>query len=139
MAMLCKHKRSIKWYRRKQKNKGQMLAWSKKGNVNLKHMILLLEAEEYALKKRVDMQLARSKFDAAIARASQVGDLSDNALGCERAGVFCLKRGDSYWARVYLVRAYERYVIIVACSLPIHSPPCVDVICTIPSFLWQVV
>lgn len=86
-----------------------MHAWAKKGNPNLAHMILLLEAERSALNKKLDLRLARRMFDEAIATSARVGFLCDNALGCERAGVFCLGRGDEYWASVYLVRAHERW------------------------------
>ncbi len=107
LAMLKMHK-GRKWRKRASKNKKQMITWQKKGNPNLTHMILLLEAEEYALSRKPDLQLARSKYDDAISAASRVGFQHDSALGCERAGVFCLER-DGHWANIYLSRAHVRW------------------------------
>ena len=98
-----------KWRRRKSKCMQKFATWRKKGNSNIHHMFLILEAEEYSLRKKVDLQLGRSKFDAAIAAAGRAGFMQDSALAIERAGAFCAANNDSHWASVYLTRAHGRW------------------------------
>ena len=78
---------NYKWHRRKSKIMKKLASAEKNGNVNVRHMILLLEAEEYSSRKKViDLQTGRSKFDAAIAAATRAGFMQDSALAVERAG-----------------------------------------------------
>lgn len=79
----------------------------KRGNCNLTHMLQLLEAEKYALRKNADFSIVRSKYDEAISSAAKSGFSQDRAMATERAGIFFLAHNDSYWASVYLQRAYS--------------------------------
>merc|ERR1719203_1569247 len=95
----------------------KMKALQSKGNLNVHHMMLLLEAEECTLKKNIEMDVVRAKFDAAISAASRSGFANDSALANERAGVFCLTRGDTYWANSYITRAHQRWAEYGALAL----------------------
>ncbi|KAL9182917.1 hypothetical protein ACHAXT_004196 [Thalassiosira profunda] len=96
-----------KWQKRKKASLKKMVAWKKKGNVNVSHMLALLQAEDYSLQKKMDVKTARSKYDAAISMAARAGFANDSALANERAGACCSSKGDSYWAGVYLSRAHK--------------------------------
>ena len=89
LAMLSLQKKrtlsSRKWRKRKARGMKKMATWQRKGNVNINHMLLLLEAEAYGLKRKSDVEVARGKFDAAISAAARAGFANDNALANERA------------------------------------------------------
>lgn len=97
-----------KWQKQKSWSMKKLKLFLKKGNVNVHHMLLLLEAENYSLKKNADIAQVRQKYDEAISMSTRAGFVNDQALGNERAGLFFLKRGDLSWASTYIARAHER-------------------------------
>lgn len=76
------------------------------GNPNCHHMLLLLRAEEKALRPNYD---ARDDFDQAIKAAGRLGVLHNQALANERAAIHCLRINDTDYAMTYLARAADLY------------------------------
>ena len=79
----------------------------KGGSVNHVPMLLLLEAEEYAFNEMQDKIL--KTYQSAIATAGRSGFRLIKAMACERAGQFCLQRGDQSLANDYFVRAAKDF------------------------------
>ena len=78
--------------------------WVSKGNINLSHKLMLLEADYMALTEKREDVLRRA-FDRAIRAASRAGFLSDAAIANERAGIHFRERKDGFWAETYLSRS----------------------------------
>ena len=86
----------------------QMKKWIHKGVVNCLHMLLLLLAEHLASESS-DVTDVRSAYDDAIVSAAKLGFVSTQAMGNERAGAYCLAKGDTVWAATYLKRSCSLY------------------------------
>lgn len=78
-----------------------------KGCPNLYHLVALLTAEDLALSKKgsTDFPRVREAYDHAISTAGRLGILHIQAIANERAGLYCLCRGETDWASTYLTRA----------------------------------
>lgn len=85
-----------------------MQKWVRKGVINCRHMILLLQAETLSASS-ADSEVVRKSFDNAITMAGKLGFLHNQALGNERAGVYFLEQGDNVWASTYLSRARKLF------------------------------
>ena len=93
--------------RRARKNIRQFTKWAKHAPENYLHKLRLMEAE---LAWCVgDTDRATTAFRAAIELASDHEYLNDEALACERAGMFFAERGTPEAARRYLMRAHQAY------------------------------
>ncbi|KAL7564070.1 hypothetical protein ACA910_006972 [Epithemia clementina (nom. ined.)] len=96
-------------YRRKGKKMIKILErWKRNGVVNVRHMLLLLHAEFNSVTHIVFRDVRRS-FDDAISMAARCGFLHFQALGNERAGVYCREKGEHDWGQVYILRSRELY------------------------------
>ena len=72
-------------------------------------MLLLLHAERVASIGNSKISEVQAAYDEAILASGKIGILHLHALGNERAGIFFLEHGESYWSLVYLERAREIY------------------------------
>lgn len=78
------------------------------GNVNCRHMVLLLQAELASIDKGSSRQV-QAAYDKAIRVAGRTGFTHHQAMGNEQAGVYFLKQEDRAWASTYLTRAWELF------------------------------
>jgi predicted ATPase len=79
------------------------------GNVNCKHMVLLLQAELASIDNGTSKQV-QTAYDKAIRVAGRTGFTHHQAIGNEQAGVYFLnKQKDRAWASTYLTRAWELF------------------------------
>ena len=79
----------------------------KGGAVNCSPMLLILNAEEYALSG--NKAKAQETYNLAISRCARSGFIHLQAITNERAGLYNLEKGDTYWATTYLSRALRNY------------------------------
>ena len=82
--------------------------WAKKGNPNVVHLVHLLDAEASSLRGKVEA--AEEGYKSAIKVATRCGFLQDKALAHELAGKYYLDKGDEYWAKYHLSKAYETFL-----------------------------
>ena len=79
-----------------------------KKDINNLHKYYILEADTSAT-----FGLARGKekelYDKAISKATRTGFVQDGALANELAGEYFASRGDKFWAKHYLTKAYTMY------------------------------
>jgi len=81
--------------------------WVSLGNVNLVHLLHLLEAELAVLNG--DQNATEDSFKAAQSTASRHGFLQYKALSHELASLYYASKGDTYWEEYNLDRAIEAY------------------------------
>jgi len=81
--------------------------WAKKGNVNVVHYLYILEAEVAVLNGKSEM--AKEKFNAAIATSSRNGFLHDRALAHELASAYFQAQGDDNWEKYHIDRSRACY------------------------------
>ncbi len=81
--------------------------WAKRGNVNVVHYLYILEAERAVLNGKSEM--AKEKFNAAIATSSRNGFLHDRALAHELASAYFQAQGDNYWGDYHIGRSRACY------------------------------
>jgi predicted ATPase len=86
----------------------QMEGWSNAGCVNLKHMFLILKAEQMSLDD-VHPDAVKTAWDTAIDSAKGSGFLFHQALAYELAGVYFRNTDQNYHAKSYLSRARATY------------------------------
>ncbi|GAB4291893.1 MAG: AAA family ATPase [Oscillatoriaceae cyanobacterium] len=91
-----------------QVNQEQMKVWAENAPANYQHKYDLVEAE----KSRVlgDDGAALSLYERAITGAKKHQYIQEEAIACERAGEFHLKRGQQTMGRFYLTEAYYGYI-----------------------------
>ena len=83
-------------------------SWIKKGNPNVKHYDLLLEAENATLKG--NLEEAERNYQSSILCATHQGHIHESALASERYGYFVLnERKDKEEARHKFDEAIRRY------------------------------
>lgn len=102
---------TLVFFRTKKKGKGMkslkiVRLLVKRGNLNLVHILYLLEAELSALKG--NKKKAEESYKAAIAAASKSGYLQDKALCHELAGTY-FQNFDEYWAQHHFKCAEMSY------------------------------
>lgn len=103
-----KRRRKRRHWRMFRKCHKEIAPWVKKGNLNSRHMVLLLDAELAVVKKQKSDHV-RSIFESSISLASRCGFVHHAALASERAGLYFLNQYDTYWAGHYLTNAHELY------------------------------
>ena len=86
--------------------------WIAKGNPNLGHVDILLEAEHAALKRKPS--LARQKFELAVFLSARSGLMLDAGLASELFGEYCLELGDVGDATFHLKDAIKFYTDVGA-------------------------
>jgi hypothetical protein len=123
---LARENRSRKHKAAAQKLIRTISSWVQGGNINLSHKLMLLNAEFTALNVN-DGDRIRKMYDAAIVAASRSGFVHDAAIASQRAGMYCLDLGDTFWAAEYLTRALRLYsdwgaVGLVRALLPKYLP-----------------
>ncbi|KAI2506142.1 histidine kinase [Fragilaria crotonensis] len=84
----------------------RMRKWEKRGCTNVKHMVLLLEAEIAAATRS---PAAVALFEKAIESATAVDYVHDRALANERAAVNCLFESNTELAGDFMVEASRLY------------------------------
>lgn len=83
-------------------------SWVRKGNPNVKHYDLLLDAEAAVLNGKLDA--AEGLYQRAIVLATRQGSIHESAFASERYGEFLLsERNDREEARYKLADAVRRY------------------------------
>lgn len=83
-------------------------SWVRKGNPNVQHYDLLMDAESAVLGRKLDA--AKRYYLAAIASATRQGFIHESAFACERYGEFLLNEGsDPEEAGHQLGIAMQRY------------------------------
>ena len=82
--------------------------WVSLGNVNLVHLLHLLEAE-LAVVLKENHNTVEESFKAAQSTASRHGFLQYKALSHELASLYYESKGDTYWEEYNLDRAIEAY------------------------------
>lgn len=86
----------------------QLKAWYIAGNVNCRHMVLLLQAESAAVRRQASK--AARLYLLAINSSGRNGYLNDKALAHERAFLFHLKvKKDAFWAQNHYADAVQAY------------------------------
>lgn len=103
-----KKRRKRRHWRMFHKWHNELATWGKKGNLNTRHLVLLLDAELLVVRKQRPDKI-RSVFESSISSASRSGFVHDAALASERAGQYFLRQNDMYWAEHYLLNAHELY------------------------------
>ncbi|KAI2514291.1 histidine kinase [Fragilaria crotonensis] len=86
----------------------KMEAWMQEGNLNCRPILLLLHAEEAALKSH-GQRVFKHEFDVAILEASTSGLTHVEALAAERAAVACFRAGEFGDGVVYVLHAHGAY------------------------------
>lgn len=99
-----------KYRKHADKTRQVIASWCKKGNPNSQHQLSFLDAEQYALKGKLEE--AAVCFQKAISLASRYGLIQDAALANERYAVCLLTRGkerDKEDARFRLRQSIQLY------------------------------
>jgi len=97
-----------KWAARALKSLNLAQTWVKKGNPNMRHVLLFLQAERAAYNCD-GSEFVKESYDKAIAAAEENSVPTAAALANERAAVFFQARGDMGWATHYMRKAYALY------------------------------
>jgi hypothetical protein len=81
-------------------------------------MLLLLQVEEMSLSTSSCIQDVKGLYNLAISVAGRFDGvyLQNQALACERAGIFCLERKDIVACSAYLTRPRHVYILWVAAA-----------------------
>lgn len=103
-----KKRRKRRHWRMFRKCHKELGTWLEKGNLNTRHVVLLLDAELAAMKKQKPDKV-RSMYESSISLASRCGFVHHSALANERAGQYFLEQNDKYWAEHYLTSSHELY------------------------------
>lgn len=82
--------------------------WVQKGNINVLHFLLHLNAEMAVLKNQSEEKV-KSLYESAIVACRRAGFTNTAALANERAALYFLNIGDHEWASYYLRNAGELY------------------------------
>lgn len=85
---MARRTRKGKFVRRAVKLQKLIRSWVNKGNPNVQHYAILLDAEMAAMKKKPDE--AKKRYEQAINVATRSGFLNDSALANERYGEYLL-------------------------------------------------
>ena len=87
----------------------KMQAWSLHSEWNFRHKLLLLNAELESLSG--DLDKAARTYDEAISVATKHGFIHEQAIACERAGLFFSERmRNTERAKQYFARSYTYYI-----------------------------
>jgi len=86
----------------------KMSEWAKLSEWNFLHKLRLLEAERSAFVDG-DMESAAEAYASAISLAGKHNFVHEQAISCERCGLFHLERGNEAEGKQYLLRAIELY------------------------------
>jgi len=78
----------MKYKRAARKRLSTMKKWTKAENPNTANKLLLLEAENFALKR--NKEEAVTKYENSISTSIQCGFVQDAAIACERYGEYLL-------------------------------------------------
>lgn len=105
---VLKIKRSRRIQRKSRKYIKKVAEWDSKGEVNAKHLHLILLAEKAALAK-VKYDDGKEAYDKAITSASRGGFLQNAALACERAAEYLASWGEEERGEDYLLRSFQFY------------------------------
>ncbi|MBT8298140.1 MAG: hypothetical protein KJO52_07380, partial [Maribacter sp.] len=89
------------------KNIKQFKKWAKYSPENHSHKLSLLDAERYRVVGK-DKE-AKESYDKAVAGANKQGFLNEEALACERAGMFYQSRGIESLASHFIKLAFQTY------------------------------
>lgn len=92
---------------RPNKNIKQFKKWAKYSPSNHLHKLNLLEAERHWVKG--ELKEAKDSYDKATSGANKQNFLNEEALSCERAGMFYEANGMESLASHFLKRAFQTY------------------------------
>ncbi|MEM9009044.1 MAG: GAF domain-containing protein, partial [Cyanobacteria bacterium P01_F01_bin.86] len=81
--------------------------WAHYAPMNQLHRVYLVEAERHRVLGRFNQAI--TAYDRAIACAEEHEYIHEAAIASELAATFCLARGQTKFAQVYLTDAYYRY------------------------------
>uniref|UniRef100_A0A7S4SGN1 Uncharacterized protein n=1 Tax=Ditylum brightwellii TaxID=49249 RepID=A0A7S4SGN1_9STRA len=98
----------VKWVEIAEASMKEMEIYAAHGPSNYKHKLLLLQAESAFLYGE-DNDAAKL-YDSAIKAADDNGFIQDQAVACERAGIFHMKRGNTSTASHYYGQAHNAYL-----------------------------
>lgn len=100
--------RKLRYWRIFRKYHRELQKWVKRGNLNTRHLVALLDAELLVVARRANPDEFGIKFDRAISLAHAGGFTHDAALANERAGLYLLANRRTI-AQRYLTTAKELY------------------------------
>ena len=116
--MFCALTAMRNWSTRGERRKFRRLAriylkelsrWAEKGALNVMHKLLLVQAQNEAVKKGRSTDEVLSLFGKAISASRKAGFTHDAALANELAGKYCLGQNKSLQAHHYFAEAIELY------------------------------
>ncbi len=107
LAQTQQGKQRKKLLSRPNKNIKQFRKWAKFAPSNHLHKLNLLEAERHWVKGEI--KEAKDSYDLATSEANKQNFLNEEALSCERAGMFYEANGMESLASHFMKRAYQTY------------------------------
>ena len=88
---------------------GQMKKWTSRGSQDCEDLLLILQAELYAVVGRKTTEEVAHAYHSAVANAVHVGSLQNTALAAELAGAYHVSCGDFTTGQPFLEQSYNAY------------------------------